>query len=118
MQTGLVQDGNCTYYLSEEKGAGYGQMVCNQTINIDGLKMTFNATGALVDMQYDQIAAVKTLQDAMVSSQQPTNQAAIQVGPAVIGLSSQVVGLKKTQVVKEAFGPHLDSSFIGPVWKK
>ena len=64
MQTGLVQDGQHTYYLSEEKGAGYGQMVCNQTVNIGGLSMTFNEQGALIDMNYNPQAAVKTLQDA------------------------------------------------------
>lgn len=70
MQTGLVQDGNCTYYLSEERGAGYGQMVCNQTITIGGLTMTFNANGALTDMQYSAEAAVKAIQDAATAAQQ------------------------------------------------
>ena len=70
MQTGLVQDGAHTYYLSEEKGAGYGQMVCNQTINIGGLTMTFNASGALVDMQYNPLQATQTLQNAISATQQ------------------------------------------------
>ncbi len=70
MQTGLIQDGNCTYYLSEERGAGYGQMVCNQTITIGGLTMTFNANGALTDMQYSAEAAVKAIQDAATAAQQ------------------------------------------------
>ena len=111
MQTGLVQDGNCTYYLSEERGAGYGQMVCNQTITIGGLTMTFNAAGALVDMQYSAETAVKTIQDAataaFVGPQQlapatpgdsttqllPVSPAgpAAQVGPATF-LSTQAVG--------------------------
>ena len=72
MQTGLVQDGEHTYYLSEEKGASYGQMVCNQTINIGGLSMTFNEQGALIDMNYNPQAAIKTLQDA-ASSEQTTS---------------------------------------------
>jgi hypothetical protein len=84
MQTGLVQDGNCTYYLSEERGAGYGQMVCNQTITIGGLTMTFNASGALTNMAYSVEAAVKTIQDAATAAfVGPQPAQAMQVAPAV-----------------------------------